>query len=306
VPNIPGAEFAITSDGFFELATQPKKVCVLGAGYIAVELAGLLQALGTETTLAVRRDRALRQFDEMLSDQLMENMQSAGVALVPQFEAKAISRDPDGSLTVEGVAGQSIAGFDQVLFAVGRTPATANLGLDKAGVAYDERGYIPVDKFQTTNVENIFAIGDVTGQAELTPVAIAAGRRLADRLYDGQVGRHLSYDHIPTVIFSHPPIGTMGLSEKEARATHGDAVKIYTSSFTPMFNSFTEHRTKTSLKLVVVGEDEKIVGCHIIGAGADEMLQGFAVAIKMGATKRDFDDTVAIHPTSGEELVTMR
>ncbi len=170
----------------------------------------------------------------------------------------------------------------------------------------DARGCIPVDKFQTTNVPHIHALGDVTGAIALTPVAIAAGRRLADRLYNGMEGRHVAYDTIPTVIFSHPPMGTVGLTEDEARAKFGDDVKVYVSSFIGMYYALSEHKERSVMKLITVGNDERIVGCHVFGDGADEMMQGFAVAIRMGATKTDFDDTIAIHPTSAEELVTMR
>jgi len=165
---------------------------------------------------------------------------------------------------------------------------------------------VPTDEFQNTNVERVYAVGDITGRPALTPVAIAAGRRLADRVFGGMADRHLDYASIPTVIFSHPPIGTVGLSEVEAHALHGDAVRIYTSRFIPLYQSMLEHKTYSAMKLVTAGPEEKILGCHVIGPGADEMLQGFAVAIRMGARKRDLDDTVAIHPTSAEELVTMR
>ena len=170
----------------------------------------------------------------------------------------------------------------------------------------DEGGYVVVDDYQNTTTEGVYAVGDVTGRAQLTPVAIAAGRRLSDRLFGGQPDRHLSYANIPTVIFSHPPIGTVGLSETQARATYGDDVRIYSSNFVAMYNALMEKKPRSSMKLVTVGEEERVVGCHIIGEGADEMLQGFAVAVTMGATKKDLDDTVAIHPTSAEELVTMR
>jgi glutathione reductase (NADPH) len=180
------------------------------------------------------------------------------------------------------------------------------MNLEAAGLEVDEDGYIKTDVYQQTNVDGIFALGDVTGRAPLTPVAIAAGRRLADRLYNHQKDRHVDYSLIPTVVFSHPPIGTVGLTESEARDAHGDAVKIYQTRFTAMYNSMTDHPVKTAMKLVCVGAQEKVVGCHIIGPGADEMLQGFAVAIRMGAHKKDLDDTIAIHPTSSEELVTMR
>ncbi|MEE9333247.1 MAG: glutathione-disulfide reductase [Granulosicoccaceae bacterium] len=305
VPDIPGAEFASTSDDFFNMTEQPARVLVLGAGYIAVELAGMLKALGSQVTLGVRTDRFLRQFDDMLYEHLAQCMQDQGINIETGFSAASIEKTDDGLVTV-GEAGQRLGGYDEIIFAIGRRPLTADLGLDKAGVTYNDRGYIPVDKFQQTNVPSIFALGDVTGQAELTPVAVAAGRRLADRIYDNQKDRHLDYSNIATVVFSHPPIGTIGLSEAQARAQYGDDIKMYSTSFTPMYATFTEHKTKSAMKLIVQGENEKIVGCHLIGLGADEMMQGFAVAISMGASKKDFDDTVAIHPTSAEELVTMR
>ena len=306
VPDIPGAELGITSDGFFELAAQPKRVCVIGAGYIAVELAGMLRAFGSEVTLAVRKDRFLRSFDTLLQEQLTAEMSAAGVELATGFTAARLERK-GAAIDVVGMDDAVLAGFDTVIFAIGRTPLSAGLGLDTAGIETDDRGYIPVDRFQETSTPGVFALGDVTGQAELTPVAIAAGRRLADRLWGGMEGRHLDYDLIATVVFSHPPIGTIGLTEADAREKYGDdGIKVYTTSFTPMFNSFTEHKSKTAMKLVVAGSEERVVGCHLIGLGVDEMLQGFAVAMRMGATKRDFDDTVAIHPTSAEELVTMR
>jgi glutathione reductase (NADPH) len=194
-----------------------------------------------------------------------------------------------------------------VIWAIGRTPNTTGLELARAGVACDARGFVTVDRYQNTTADGIYAVGDVTGQAELTPVAIAAGRRLADRVFGGQTDRHLRYDVIPTVVFSHPPIGTVGLSERAARERYPDEpIRIYQSEFVSMFHALTEVKPQTAMKLVTVGADERIVGCHVIGAGADEMIQGFAVAVSMGARKVDFDDTIAIHPTSAEELVTMR
>jgi glutathione reductase (NADPH) len=195
---------------------------------------------------------------------------------------------------------------DTLLWAIGREPLTRELNLGAAGVEMNEDGSIPTDEFQNTSTPHIHAIGDITGRFPLTPVAIAAGRRLADRLFNHQPERRLVYENIPSVVFSHPPIGTVGLTEDEAREIHGDGVKTYQTRFTPMYHRLTPDKTPTAMKLVCVGVQEKVVGCHIIGLGADEMLQGFAVAIRMGATKRDFDDTVAIHPTSAEELVTMR
>jgi len=305
VPDIPGSELAVTSDGFFEFKSQPGRVLVLGAGYIAVELAGMMQAMGSDVTLGIRHESFLREFDLMLQERLMEEMNAEGVHVQTHFTVASLDKE-DGGIRATGEGGEVLTGFDAVVFAIGRSPATDDLGLDKAGVSVDARGYIPVDKFQQTNVPSVFAIGDVTGQAELTPVAIAAGRRLADRIYDNQEGRHLEYALIPTVVFSHPPMATVGLTEVQAREQYGDAVSVYTTSFTAMYNSFTPHKSKTAMKLICTGDEEKIVGIHMIGLAADEMLQGFAVAMRMGACKKDFDDTIAIHPTSSEELVTLR
>ena len=305
LPEIPGAEHGFTSDGFFELESRPQRIAIVGSGYVAVELAGVFNSLGSETTLLVRRDSVLRSFDAMLGRELRFAMESAGVLFESGVVPERLSRTAAG-LTLAAADGRKFGPFDGVLWAVGRAPNTEGLGLDAAGVATDSSGFIPVDGFQRTNVEHISAIGDVTGRQALTPVAIAAGRRLADRLYGGMDDRRLDYRCIPTVIFSHPPIGTIGMTEAEARAEFGDDVSVYETRFTPMFYALGEKKEKTAMKLVTVGAEERIVGCHLIGDGVDEMLQGFAVAIRMGATKTDLDDTVAIHPTSAEELVTMR
>ncbi len=304
-PDVPGAELGISSDGFFELQSRPERVAVVGAGYIAVELAGMLAALGSATTLVLRKDKVLRTFDSMLSDRLEAEMRGAGVSFVTGFQLESVSRTADG-IVMHDKDGGSTDPVDCLIWAIGRHPLTDDIGLTEAGVKTDAKGYVPVDEFQKTNVDSIFAVGDITGAAQLTPVAIAAGRRLADRIYNNMPDRKLNASLIPTVVFSHPPIGTVGLTEQEARDQYGDAVKVYSAEFTPMYAVFAAHQQKTALKLIVQGEDETIVGCHIIGLGADEMLQGFAVAISMGATKRDFDDTIAIHPTSSEELVTLR
>lgn len=305
VPPVPGAALGITSDGFFELEKQPKRVAIIGAGYIAVELAGVLKQLGSDVSLLLRRGHFLDSFDLMLQETLMDEMLEAGIDILTHRSVAEIRRD-DGLLTLTFEQEGQLGGFDSVIWAVGREPNTMALNLPAAGINVDKRGYIAVDEWQNTDVAQIYAIGDVTPRPALTPVAIAAGRRLADRLFGGQPERRLDYSNIPTVVFSHPPIGTIGLTEAEARTIHGDAVKIYQTRFTPMVNAFSARPVKTAMKLVTVGEQEKIVGLHVIGDGADEMLQGFAVAVKMGATKRDFDDTVAIHPTSSEEFVTMR
>jgi glutathione reductase (NADPH) len=307
VPTIPGAGHGITSDGFFELAERPRRIAVVGSGYIAVELAGVFAALGSEVTMVLRRDRLLRHFEAMLGDGLRKIMAGDGVGFLDHAAPRALERDADGTLRLLLQDGRVAGPFDTVLWAIGREPAVEGLGLARAGVTMDAAGFIPVDRLQQTNIGGLYAIGDVTGRAQLTPVAIAAGRRLSDRVFGGMTDRHLDYSDIPTVVFSHPPIGTVGLSEAEAIDRHGaSAVKTYTSGFVPMYHAMTPRKPRAEMKLVTVGPEQRIVGCHVIGAGADEMLQGFAVALKMGATKRDFDDTVAIHPTSAEEFVTMR
>ncbi len=306
VPDIPGADLGITSDGFFELKQQPKRVAIVGSGYIAVELAGLLKSLGTDVCMFLRKQHLLRSFDAMLREALLEEMLDAGIDILPGTQLTEITQAEDDTLSVIDDKGRTTTGFDQLIWAIGREPNTAGMNLEAVGIETDEQGYIQTSLYQETNVENIFALGDVTGRAPLTPVAIAAGRRLADRLYNHQTDRHVDYQLIPTVVFSHPPIGTVGLTEAEAREQHGEAVKIYQTRFTAMYNALTDHQVNTAMKLVCVGAQEKVVGCHIIGPGADEMLQGFAVAIRMGAHKKDLDDTIAIHPTSSEELVTMR
>jgi len=225
---------------------------------------------------------------------------------MPLIDIDHLEKDPYGKLIIECQRGVVLEDVDALIWAIGRTPNTADINLDAAGVEMNSNGTIPTDDFQNTNVDNIYALGDITGRAPLTPVAIASARCLADRLFNNQPERKLDYDNIPSVVFSHPPIGTVGMTEEQARKKHGQSVKVYTSNFTNMYHALTEHQYKTSMKLIVVGPQEKIVGCHVIGTGADEMLQGFAVALKMGATKADFDNTVAIHPTSSEEFVTMR
>nr|MBL8456924.1 glutathione-disulfide reductase [Zoogloeaceae bacterium] len=304
IPDLPGAGLGIDSDGFFGLARQPRRVAVVGSGYIAVELAGVFNSLGSEVTMLVRGKQLLRRFDALLSDGLMAQMRDDGVTIATDTRVESLTRRDDGTLEIR-CDGGAVYSVDTLIWAIGRRPKTADIGLDRAGVATDGDGRIPVDPFQNTNVEGVYAIGDITGQPELTPVAIAAGRKLAARLFDGRPDSRLEFGHVPTVVFSHPPIGTMGLSEDEARAGH-DEVRVYTTRFNSMYYALTAHKRPTAMKLVCVGADEKVVGCHIIGDGADEMLQGFAVAIEMGATKRDFDRTVAIHPTSAEELVTLR
>lgn len=305
VPDVPGAEYGITSDGFFQLQDRPARALVAGSGYIAVELAGVFKGLGTDTQVVVRKDGIIRSFDTMLGEQLMEAMQKNGIEIETRVIPSAIEKTNDG-LLLHAEDGRAFGPVDCVLWAIGRKPNIEGLELENAGVETNDKGFIPTDELQQTNVGHIFALGDVTGRAALTPVAIAAGRRLADRLYGGMKGRHLDYELIPTVVFSHPAIGTIGMTETEARAEYGDAIKVYSSGFTSMYYALGDKKQRSVMKLITVGDNERVVGCHIIGDGADEMTQGFAVAMRMGATKADFDDTVAIHPTSAEELVTMR
>jgi glutathione reductase (NADPH) len=306
VPQLPGATLGITSDGFFELPTRPERVAIVGAGYIAAELSGIFAALGSRTTVVLRHDCILRSFDRMLGESLLRIMGDEGIDIVTHAVPRELRRNALDELELHLADGRTLGPFDSLIWAVGRAPSALELGLDRLGVRLDAGGHVLTDAWQKTSVENLYAIGDVTQHAGLTPVAIAAGRRLSDRLWGGQSDRKLDYENIATVIFSHPPIGTVGISEQEARARHGDAVKVYTSSFVPMYHAFTQRKPHAHMKLVTLGPAQKIIGIHVIGEGADEMMQGFAVAVHMGATKRDFDDTVAIHPTSAEELVTMR
>jgi glutathione reductase (NADPH) len=305
VPRMPGNELGITSDGFFELEQQPRRVAVIGGGYIGVELAGVLRALGSEVTVVALEDRVLWLFDPMVGEALAESMRAEGIRLNLQFEVAGLEQHADG-LALRPRTGEPLTGFDTIIWAVGRAPNSANLGLDAAGVEVAPNGLVKVDEFQNTNVPGVYAIGDVTGREPLTPVAVAAGRRLARRLFGGEQNLKLDYANVPTVVFSHPPVGRVGLTEPEARTLYGDTLTVYETSFTPMRYALNDRGPRTAMKLICTGPEERVVGIHLIGDGVDEMLQGFAVALKMGATKADLDDTVAIHPTSAEELVTLK
>lgn len=305
-PNIEGAEFGIDSDGFFDLTELPKSVAIIGSGYIGVELAGVLNSLGSDTHLLVRSQSILKNFDKIIVATLSEIMQKDGIQFHYETQPQKIVKNADNTLTIILNNNEQLT-VDCLIWATGRTPATDNIGLENVGVNVNDKGEIVVDKFQNTNIDGIYAVGDIIENGvQLTPVAVASGRRLSERLFNNKPNEHLDYNLIPTVIFSHPPIGTVGLSEEQAKAEFGDDVKIYQSSFTPMYSAITQYREPCKMKLVCVGKDEKIVGLHGVGFGVDEMIQGFAVAIKMGATKADFDNTIAIHPTGSEEFVTMR
>lgn len=305
-PNIPGSEYGITSDGFFELDEVPKRTAVIGAGYIAVEVAGVLNALGSDTHLFVRKDRPLRTFDKDIVDVLVDEMAKSGPTLHTHANATEVVKNADDSLTISFDNGETIT-VDCLIWAIGRAANTSGFGLEKTGVELTERGNIYSDAFENTSVPGIYALGDVTGKLDLTPVAVKAGRQLSERLFNNKADAKLDYTDVATVVFSHPVIGSVGLTEEKAIAKYGaENIKVYKSSFTPMYTALGDNRQPSTMKLVTLGEDEKIIGLHGIGYGVDEMIQGFSVAIKMGATKADFDNTVAIHPTGSEEFVTMR
>jgi glutathione reductase (NADPH) len=312
---IPGAEYGLNSDGFFDIEKQPKKVALVGAGYIAVEFAGMFNALGTETHLFIRHDKFLRSFDPMVQEAVTDNYKRLGVHLHTNSSQSKVEKDEKtGKLTLhykDSEGEGKLEDLDTLIWAIGRSPEVEGLGLEKAGVKQDDKGRIIADEYQNTNVENIYSLGDVVGKVELTPVAIAAGRKLSDRLFGPErfKASKLDYNLIPSVVFAHPEIGSIGLTEPQAVEKYGkDNLKIYTTSFTAMYYAMMEQEDKgpTKYKLICQGPDEKVVGLHILGLGSGEMLQGFGVAIKMGATKADFDNCVAIHPVSAEELVTLK
>lgn len=309
-PPFEGGEHCITSDGFFELEELPEKVAVVGAGYIAVEMAGIFNTLGSDTSLLVRGEKALRSFDDLVSSTLDNEMKRQGLKVLSNTNVGKVALADDGRKTLYDQDGTEIGTFDVVLSAIGRVPLVEPLALDKVGVTTSKKGYIEADEYQQTSADGIYALGDVCGQIELTPMAIAAGRRLADRLFGKVEGARADYENVPTVVFSHPTIGTIGLTEAQAREKYGDDdIQVYTSTFVNLWYGpmpiEPSDKPKTAMKLVCLGPEEKVVGLHVIGMGADEMLQGFGVAFKMGATKADFDSCIAIHPTAAEEFVTL-
>ncbi|MCW5619054.1 MAG: glutathione-disulfide reductase [Nitrosomonas sp.] len=307
IPDIPGASYGIDSEGFFALRNRPESVAVVGGGYIAAELAGVLHALGSKTRLFIRKHALLRNFDPLIYETLMENMATNGLIVHPHSVPAAVEQNTDGRLTLHLESSEKYT-VDALIWAVGRAPSTGNIGLENTDVTLNEKGYVQVDAQQNTSAEGIYCVGDcMAGGKALTPVAIKAGRLLSERLFNGRSDATMDYSLIPTVVFSHPAIGTMGMTESEAVAHYGkNNIRVYTSSFTAMYTAITAHRQPCKMKLVCAGEEEKVVGIHGIGHGMDEILQGFAVAIRMGATKADFNAVVAIHPTSAEEFVTMR
>lgn len=302
---VPGAELALDSDDFFKLDKRPERIAMIGAGYIAAELGGVFAALGSHVDMYLGGRRPLAHFDPFIGEHFHEALEAVGINCLGGTVARLDKAGPSVDVrTEEGNA----ARYDAVFSAIGRIPDTDGLDLSRAGISLDDGGAIAVDVQQDTAVDHIHALGDVTGRAHaLTPVAIAAGRRLADRLFGGAAGRPIDPDYIPSVVFSHPPVGCVGLTEPEAIARHGETnIRTYTASFTPLSSALVPEKQRAAVKLVTLGKDERVIGLHIIGDGADEMLQGFAVAIRMGARKRDFDETIAIHPTTAEEVVTLK
>ena len=305
-PDMPGVELAGVSDDFFELSQAPARVGLVGGGYIAVELAGVLQALGSRVEVFVRGPRVLSGMDAELALALQANMQARGIRLHLEAAVSALQPARDGRVRVvhKGAESGVVAEpFDHVLLATGRRPNTSGMGLEQAGVVLGEKGEVVVDPWQDTSVEGVHAVGDVTGRVALTPVAIAAARQLMARLFGGQPEARLDYDNVPTVVFSHPPMGTVGLTEEQARQRHGDQVRVFTAGFRPMLSALADSPQRSLFKLVCVGEEERVVGIHLLGEAVDEILQGFAVALKLGVTRAQLRQTVAIHPTSAEELV---
>ena len=312
-PDIPGAKLGTNSDGFFEIEKQPKKVALIGAGYIAVEFAGMFHSLGTETHLFIRHSNFLRAFDPLIQDTLTKEYVKRGIHVHKNSSQSKIEDLGNGNkrLHYKDENGEGTLDVDSLIWAIGRSPEIEALALDKLSLKQTDKGHVIVDEYQNTSAEGIYAIGDVCDRGfELTPVAIAAGRKLADRLFGGKSEAHLEYADIPSAVFAHPEAGSIGLPEPAAREKYGDAnVKVYTSNFTAMYYAMMDEqadKAPTSYKLVCVGKEEKVVGLHIVGMSSSEVLQGFGVAVKMGATKKDFDSCVAIHPTSAEELVTMK
>lgn len=302
IPGIPGADMGSNSDDFFALTAPPETIAIIGGGYIGVELASVLQALGSRVSLFVRGAHLLSAFDAEVMGKLAESFRQAGIDLHLGHEVTALRGKP-GALQVEGRGGASHGPFEKVLFATGRVPNTHGLGLEDAGVDTDARGHVVVDEWQATSREGVFAVGDVTAQPQLTPVAIAAARRLMERLFGGVADARLELPQVPTVVFAHPPLASVGLSEEDARKAHGDAVSVYRADFRPMQQALSDGHRRCLFKLVCAGDDERVVGLHLIGPGSDEILQGFAVAMRMGMRKQDLRDTLAIHPTSAEEVV---
>jgi len=304
IPAIPGREHAISSNEAFFLEQLPRRVLVVGGGYIAVEFASIFHGLGAETSLLYRRELFLRGFDGAVREHLRDELSKRGLDLQFNTDIERIDKQADGSLLATLQDGRVLA-TDCVFYATGLRPMLDNLGLENTGVELDERGFIKVDEHFQTSAPSILALGDVIGRVQLTPVALAEGMAVARRLFKAEEYRPVDYQMIPTAVFSLPNIGTVGLTEEQAKAA-GHAVKIYESRFRPMKLTLTECQERTLMKLVVDAGNDRVLGCHMVGPEAGEIVQGLAVALKAGATKRIFDETIGVHPTAAEEFVTMR
>lgn len=304
IPDIPGREHAISSNEAFFLKALPKRVLVVGGGYIAVEFAGIFHGLGAQTTLVYRGDLFLRGFDGAVRQHLQEELVKRGMDLQFNADIERIEKQADGSLNVTLKDGRQLAA-DCVFYATGRRPMLDNLGLENTGVTLDKRGFIEVNDLYQSAEPSILAIGDVIGRVQLTPVALAEGMAVARRLFKPEQYRPVDYKMIPTAVFSLPTIGTVGLSEEQARE-EGHTVQVFESRFRPMKLTLTDCQERTLMKLVVDAKTDKVLGCHMVGPDAGEIIQGLAIAVKAGATKRDFDETIGVHPTAAEEFVTMR
>ena len=302
-PAIPGAEVAWTSDDVFELNTQPGRLLVVGGGYIALEMACIFHGLGTRVTVAHRGPRLLRGFDAEASDFLLRELRKSGLEILLETEIRGLSKAADGRVGVAFEDAEEVI-FDAALFAIGRRPNTEGLGLDALGLERTPKGALVVDRNYRTSVDSIAALGDVTDRVQLTPVAIAEAMAFVDSL-GAEGGREVDYDHIPTAIFSSPPVASVGCSEEKARRAGAD-IQVYVSDFRPMKHTISGRDTRSFMKLVVDARDDRVLGVHLVGEDAPEIIQGFAVALRCGATKRDFDTTIGLHPTAAEELVTMR
>ena len=301
LPNVPGIEHAITSNEALDLPELPKRIVIVGGGYIAVEFAGIFNALGADVTIVIRADQILRGFDDTMRASLRTEMEKHSITVRSETVVDAIHKTADGyTLDVNG--GETIEA-DLVMYATGRAPNTKNVGLEEAGVKLNKKGAVEVDDYFKTSVDSVYAIGDVIDRVQLTPVAIAEAMALADTLFGG-TPRLVDYDNIPSAVFSQPPIGTVGMTEEKARENHD--VDVYISNFRAMKHTLSGRDEKSVMKLIVEKSTDRVLGCHMMGADAPEIAQGLGIAMKAGATKADFDATVGIHPTAAEEFVTMR
>ena len=304
VPNIPGIEHVISSNEALDLPTLPRKIVIVGGGYIAVEFAGIFRGFGSEVVEMIRREELLYGFDDDLRVALAQEMRNRGIEIHTRTQVTRIEKDRREGYTLFTGIGQEISA-DLIMYATGRAPNTKGLGLDAIGVKTNEKGAVEVDEWQRSSVPNIYAVGDVTDRLNLTPVAIAEGRAIAETLYNNNPIK-MDHNDVPTAVFSNPPIGTVGLTEEEARKQYGDDVDVYCARFRPMKNTLSGREERTFMKLIVDGKSDRVLGCHMLGPDAPEIIQGLAIAVKCGASKKMFDQTVGIHPSAAEEFVTMR